>query len=250
MRRLILGLGVVGVLGVAYALAFRSDAPPTGADVVAAMRANDPSLGTAEVTLNGCRLQVQNVSALSGTDAIAVTELDVDLQIFDFETVQVTMLEDKRQALTFSRAAVTDAMLAQAQALLQSLPQEANVQASDETALENLRELLEQPGAQLRFQTQADVIEDPEGGPAQLKPSPQAPQFFDFVEALRALPLPRTYAAGLTFASSEQSRDSLVSGVVSFPAQLQLRANTVEDARALGETLFRYVNESCLTPSS
>jgi hypothetical protein len=49
----------------------------------------------------------------------------------------------------------------------------------------------------------------------------------------------------LTFADAVQSRDTLLAGVLSFPASLQFRAPDTESARTLGETLFRYTAAQC-----
>ncbi len=248
MRRLVLGLAVLALLGAAYGLSALRNAPPAAEDVIAALRASDPALEQAEISLLACRLVMRRSGPAQGVNAIQRSEIDVDLSLFDTSTARIKAPEEGPVVLLLSRRPVSAAMLDQADVIVQALPGAGLTGADGQPGTldrETLGEMLGTPGAALRFHVPASVIEATGDTPARLQASERAPLFYDFAEAVRAAPEPRSYAAALTFAEAAQTRETLLAGLLAFPAALQFRAPDTDRARHLGETLFRYTAAHC-----
>lgn len=240
--------------------------PPTAEAILTALREGDPAFTTLdELRLEGCQFSLRHDTAAAEGGRTSRTFLKADLGRFEFSRGTIQPLPKGKAVLRIARAKPSAPLIAQVRQVLAALPalpakdggtltlKPENggtkvIEAFGSTRMPEmseaeLRKILGQPGGTLAFNfTEVIVGSDGATPPPQ---HPDAPAFFDFAEAVMALPDPMTVNVTLLFAEAPPTRETFRSGSVIIPPYLQVRTASLDAAQSLGRMLHDYASANC-----
>ncbi len=226
----------VASLTVAIGLVYFFVLSPTPADRLSRGLAEATGLdGT--VNLDGCNISlvVESVGQESSPIALTRVVIRADLRNYNLKTVRF-IRSPKGFGLRIDRGPVNDSMLIQASSIIDA---GADLTEQPVSEVSSLKEFLGAKNTSLFFRVMAKVVTT-EDGTKKFIAHEDAPRFYQFVEAVEALPAPVTYRTTSTFLSGEISSDSFITGRVDAIPSLQFSLGSEDQAKILAHAFHDY----------
>ncbi|SMX27049.1 hypothetical protein TRP8649_01151 [Pelagimonas phthalicica] len=105
--------------------------------------------------------------------------------------------------------------------------------------------MLKQPGGKLQIHIMAKAERDAATNTSKLVAHKDAPVFYDFVQAVKAMPNHRSLVTTLSFSEPPYDRNSFVMGSMHSPAPIDLRFPDTEEAKEFARLMLLYRQKHC-----
>jgi hypothetical protein len=232
----ILGVGLILFAGWFF---FLKSPFPSSTQVVNALRKNNEALKNADITFAGCEFTIKTNSQKGEQKFSSQGYLKDDLNLIKFDTMNVRQASQSQYIVRFQRFDVTDALLDQAEMIVDHLPDAAS---NNSFSREVMRGLLSKADQRLVFKVNS-VLMTADGQEGQ--PHKDVSAFHAFAKQVQSLENVQSISTQLVFRGSAQETGSMISGAVSFPAKLEFAAKTQNDAVEFGRLFYRYKQGNC-----
>ncbi|MEP4197389.1 MAG: hypothetical protein ABJL99_17345 [Aliishimia sp.] len=261
MRRLqIIALAAIIIAGLGYFWPRGSSV--TSDDVITLLRTQNPQLSTADMSLVGCQFSIGFQTQMPETDRMSINEFHADLALFELNTIRMSN-PTTGVVVTIDRKPISDTLIKQVRKVTDLLPSlDATDQASqgeqseDSTSADTppnritdtqIRDVLVQPNGTLKFSVSSAITPNDADEKTDLKPHADAPAFYAFANSVINLEAPKTAAIGLFFQGDTAAPDTLLSGSIVIPLSLQFVSQDLEAAKQMGQVLFDYKTQHCVS---
>lgn len=241
-------LSAAGLGGWVFAM---NSAPTTPqSEVVAHLRTIIPPETESNVQLDGCRLQV-TVMAQNHSGMVDVTNLSIDLSLFNTDQVRISQLGTGSATYLAPRIGVNDAYLGEALRLIETDGTNGFANTKSLTMGDGdlghamLGTALNKPNAQLVFGLSSTISQRNDGTSQTPRPSARAPDFDEFVDQVAGLEPPATFLATRRYVDAEMNGDGLLTGSLRLPDHIEFAFPDKDIAKSFAKALHSHSSVAC-----